>query len=203
MSVAVYMEGGGDGRDTKDALRRGMEVFLQPLKQAARDREMRWKLVCCGPRNEAFRRFRNALHEGDDSVVVLLVDAEGPLGTDAGSHLHRRDGWNVTSIDDNLIHLMVQTMEAWIVADGRALRAYYGQQFNAGALPRAADLENVGKRDLEKALRRATRHTQKGEYHKIRHASDLLQRMNAETVRARCDHCRRLFDELARLINKA
>lgn len=203
MSVAIYMEGGGDGRDTKDALRRGMEVFLEPIKQAARDKAMRWKLVCCGPRNEAYRRFRNALQEEDHGVVVLLVDAEGPLVTDAGSHLHTRDGWDVTSIDDNLIHLMVQTMEAWIVADGSALRAYYGQHFNAGALPKAADLENVGKRDLETALRRATRHTQKGDYHKIRHASDLLRRMNAETVRARCAHCQRLFDDLAQLINAA
>ena len=203
MSVAIYMEGGGDGRDTKDALRRGMDGLLEPLKQAARDKSIRWKLVCCGPRDEAFRRFRNTLQDGDDSVVVLLVDAEDPVATEPGAHLQARDGWDMTGIDDNSIHLMVQTMEAWIVADVNALRGYYGQRFNAGALPRAVDLEGVGKRDIENSLRRATRRTQKGAYHKIRHASDLLRLMNAETVMARCPRCRLLFDELAQMIDAA
>ena len=34
--VAIYMEGGGDGRDTKTDLRQGMDTLLQPLKEAAR-----------------------------------------------------------------------------------------------------------------------------------------------------------------------
>ena len=80
---------------------------------------------------------------------------------------------------------------------------YYGQEFNAGALPRTADLEIVGKRALENSLHRATQHTQKGTYHKIRHASDLLRRMNAETVKARGPHCRRPFDELGQMIDAA
>ena len=203
MSVAIYMEGGGNGRDTKDALRRGMGALLGPLKQAARDKSMRWRLVCCGPRDEAFRRFQNTLQDGDDSVVVLLVDAEQPVATAPGVHLQARDRWDMMNIDTNSVHLMVQTMEAWIVADANAVRGYYGQGFNAGALPRAADLEGVSKRDLENSLHQATQHTQKGTYHKIRHASDLLQRIDPETVKARCRHCRRLFDELGRMIEAA
>ena len=72
--VAIYMEGGGAGRDSKAALRQGMDAFLDPLKQAAREKKLHWKLVCCGPRDEAFRGFRNALRDGDDDMVVLLVD---------------------------------------------------------------------------------------------------------------------------------
>ena len=33
--VAIYMEGGGRGPDTRAALRRGMDVLLGSLKQAA------------------------------------------------------------------------------------------------------------------------------------------------------------------------
>ena len=201
--VAIYMEGGGRGPGARAALRRGMDVLLGSLKQAARDRSMRWKLVCCGPRDEAFRSFRNAARNGEAAIVLLLVDAEGPVATGPREHLQAGDKWDMTGVDAQSVHLMVQTMEAWIVADVDALSRYYGQGFNAGALPRAADPESVAKREVERSLRRATEHTGKGRYRKIAHASDLLQRIDAETVRARCRHCQRLFDELGGMIDAA
>ena len=109
----------------------------------------------------------------------------------------------MTGVDTQSVHLMVQTMEAWIVADADALSSYYGQGFNVGALPRAADPESVSKREVERSLRRATERTAKGRYQKIAHASDLLQRIDAETVKARCRHCQRLFDELGGMIDAA
>ena len=197
------MEGGGNSRDTKAALRTGMDALLGSLKQAVRARKRRWKLVCCGPRDEAFRRFLNAVRTGDDHVVVLLADAEDVVTTEPREHLHRRDGWDMTNIDADAVQLMAQTMETWIVADPDALRRYYGQEFNVGALPGAADLERVPKRDIEDSLRRATERTRKGRYRKIAHASDLLQRIDAERVRTRCPHCRRLFDDLREMIDAA
>ena len=201
--VTIYMEGGGRGPDTRAALRRGMDALLAPVKQAARDKSLRWKLICCGPRDEALRGFRNAARNGEAAIVLLLVDAEGPVATGSREHLHTRDGWDLRGVDAQSVHLMVQTMEAWIVADAAALSRYYGRGFNAGALPRAVDPESVSKREVERSLLRATERTAKGRYRKIAHASDLLQRIDAETVRARCRHCRRLFDELGRLIGAA
>ena len=58
MNLAIYMEGGGDGKNTKSALREGMEVFLAEIKNACRARNWHWKLVPCGSRNEARRRFQ-------------------------------------------------------------------------------------------------------------------------------------------------
>lgn len=199
--VAIYMEGGGNKGNGRAVLRQGMDAFLDPLKQAARDKSTRWKLVCCGSRDEAYRAFQNALRNGDDGIVVLLVDAEGPVEAQPRAHLHARDGWDLTDIDGQSVYLMVQTMEAWIVAD--ALRSYYGQRFNQGALPRTDDLERVGKPTLENSLQRATERTQKGRYKKIAHASDLLKRIDAEQVKARCRHCGRLFDELGGMIDAA
>lgn len=201
--VAIYMEGGGKGPDARAALRRGMDALLVPLKQAARDKSMRWKLVCCGPRDEAFRSFRNAARNGEAAIVLLLVDAEEPVATGPREHLQARDKWDMRGVDAQSVHLMVQTMEAWIVADADALSRYYGQGFSAGALPRAADLESVVKREVDRSLRRATERTGKGRYRKIAHASDLLRRIDAETVKARCRHCRRLFDELGGMIDAA
>ena len=137
--VAIYMEGGGNKGNGRTALRQGMDAFLDPLKEAARAKEIHWKLICCGSRNEAFRGFRNALRNGDDGIVVLLVDSEGLVQGAPRAHLHARDRWELTGVEDTAVHLMVQTMETWIVADMDTLSGYYGQRFNQRALPRATD----------------------------------------------------------------
>ena len=200
------MEGGGKGKGTKgtkETLRRGMERFLQPLKEAARNKALNLKVVACGPRNEAFKRFRDAVNSSADAVNVLLVDAEGPVNQSARDHLQDQDKWNLSFTPEDTIHLMVQTMEAWIVADAEALSRYYGQGFRVNKLPRATNLEGVSKTDVESSLREATKDTQKGRYHKIRHASDLLKRVDAEKVKARCCHCQRLFDDLGQIVDAA
>ena len=135
--------------------------------------------------------------------MLLLVDAEGPVATGPCEHLQVRDRWPMAGIDAQSVHLMVQTMEAWIVADADALKEYYGRSFNVRLLPKAEDLESVAKSEVERSLRRATEHTGKGRYHKIRHASDLLRQVDAEKVKVRCRHCRRLFDELGRMIDQS
>lgn len=197
------MEGGGDGKENRAALRQGMDTFLQPLKEAARAKALLWKLVCCGTRNEAFKRFRDAVNSSAGAVNVLLVDAEGPVNQLPRRHLRDRDGWNLSSIDEDTIHLMVQTMEAWIVADSEALKGYYGQDFKANKLPKPTNLETVPKTTVELSLGEATKDTQKGSYHKIRHASDLLKLIDVESVKARCAHCQRLFDDLGQIIDAA
>jgi hypothetical protein len=202
-SIAIYMEGGGDGKDSKAALRLGMDAFLNPLKDAVRAKEWKWRLVCCGGRNAAFDGFRNAVQNGDDTIVALLVDAEEAVNAPARAHLQSRDRWDLESSSDNVVHLMVQAMEAWVIADPDALAAYYGQKFRKTALPKARNLETVAKDDVAKALEEATRDTQKGPYHKVRHASDLLKRIDRDKVQKRCPHCARLFDTLLKLIQKA
>ena len=168
--IAIYMEGGGTGKENRAALRQGMDAFLQFLKQSARSKSLRWKLVCCGPRGEAFRGFRSAVNNGDNAVNVLLVDAEGVVNRSPRDHLQARDNWDLSLAEEDSVHLMVQAMEAWIVADSEALAGYYGQGFRARRLPKANNLETVLKTTVERSLREATQHTQKGPYHKIRHA---------------------------------
>ena len=154
-----------------------MDVFLTPLKDAVRAKSWRWRLVCSGARNAAFDGFRNALQNGDDAIVVLLVDAEAPVNGAARAHLQSRDRWDLGFASDQVVHLMVQTMEAWIVADPDVLAEYYGQSFRKNALPQTRNLETVAKVTLATSLEQATRATQKGAYHKIRHAGDLLKRI--------------------------
>jgi hypothetical protein len=85
-------------------------------------------------------------------------------------HLKSRDGWNLPDINAEHYQLMAQIMEAWLVADRDALNRFYGQKFNANAIPRNPNVEQIDKQDLESTLKEATCHTAKGEYHKIYHA---------------------------------
>ncbi|MCY3664555.1 MAG: DUF4276 family protein [Gemmatimonadetes bacterium] len=201
--IAIYMEGGGDGKENRAALRQGMDTFLQPLKDEARKKSLHWNLACCGSRDETFKRFRDAVNSSADAVNVLLIDAEGPVSQSPRRHLQDRDRWDLSSIDEDTVHLIVQTMEAWIVADSETLKRYYGQDFKENKLPKAADLETVPKPTIKRSLDEATKDTQKGRYHKIGHASDLLKRIDAEKVKARCCHCRRVFKALGRIVETA
>lgn len=92
---------------------------------------------------------------------------------------------------------MVQMMEAWFLADPEALAVYYGQRFGAQALPGRGNVEQIAKADVERSLKEATRKTQKGEYHKIRHGAELLARIDPAKVRKRAPHCERLLATLA------
>ena len=201
--VAIYMEGGGNTATTKAALRQGMDAFLTELKDSVRSRSWHWKLVCCGGRDQAYNAFRNAHQNGDATIIVLLVDAESQVNSEPCTHLAARDGWDLKGIPADYVHLMAQTMEAWIVADRDTLQAYYGQHFKGNALPEAANLEAVAKVRVASALDKATVATQKGTYHKIRHASDLLKKIAPHLVRQRCPGCDRLFVTLGKMIEEA
>lgn len=118
------------------------------------------------------------------------------------AHLRDRpgDGWDLAGVLEDHIHLMVQAMEAWIVADPEALAEYYGRGFRKNALPARQNLEEEPKVDCADKLATATRPTQKGEYQKIRHAADLLARISSEKVRDRCPHAKIMFSTLSTLI---
>ena len=199
----IFMEGGGDRRDGRVALRQGMDALLAPLKLAARSKALRWELTACGSRNAAFRAFRNAVNADKDAFVVLLVDAEAPVSMTPKQHLASRDGWEIDFASGDVLHLMVQVMETWIIADADALATYYGQGFRRNVLPRRENLENVPRRDIEGALNRATEQTTKGCYHKIKHVSALLREIDVNKVRERCHHCDRLFNAVTEKIEAA
>ena len=78
--IEIYVEGGGDGRNGKALLRRGIDTFLQGLKDAALAKRWRWKTVCCGSRSETYRRFQHSVaYARSDAIVLLLVDSEAPV----------------------------------------------------------------------------------------------------------------------------
>lgn len=201
-SVAIIMEGGGGRASGRAAIRQGMDQFLAPAKQLAREKAMRWKLTPWGSRNEAYRRFRAAVRDQEADVVILLVDSEGPVHAPPKHHLTDRDGWNLDFAKDDTVHLMVQSMETWIVADTATLTTYfYGQGFRVNALPSTTDWESIDRNVIAEGLKRATRNTSKGLYQKVRDGGQLLARIDAEVVGTKCPSCAALFKALLSLLD--
>jgi len=192
--IRIYVEGGGDA-NSKARLRIAFSRFLGPLHDAAREKRIGWRVIACGSRSDTFTSFRIDLPRYRDALMLLLVDAEGPVTGGPAEHITHTDGAarDLAAVPDEQIHLMVEAMEAWIAADPPALSRYYGQGFQTSALPRHKNIEKVPKQDLFAALDNATRGTQKGRYHKIHHAPELLESVASGTVRKRAPHCDRLF----------
>lgn len=196
--VRIYVEGGGDGKNTKALIRQGFSQFLKALIEVAKSNKIKWNIIMCGTRNNAFRDFKNALKDHPDAFNVLLVDAEAPVKLESPwQHLKLRDNWDKPSgVDDSQCHLMVQAIEAWFIADVETLKKFYGQGFKENSLAKSSNVETIAKDSLEPSLKTATRNTTKGEYHKINHASKLLELLDVTTVRQASPYCDRLFTTL-------
>jgi hypothetical protein len=193
--IRIYIEGGGDSKNTKKLIKEGFAGFLKPIADVAINQKIKWDIIICGTRNNAFRDFKNALKSHPDAFNVLLVDAEAPVNQKSPwEHLKLRDNWDKPAgvVDDNC-HLMVQTMEAWFIADIATLKKFYGKGFKENGIPKAADVETIAKDNLESILKTASGGTTKGEYHKIQHAYKLLESLDVTKVRQVSPYCNRLF----------
>jgi len=193
--IRLYVEGGGS-KDGKAAMRRGMGKFLSPVRELAREQRVRWQVIACGSREDTFSSFQTARGAHPEALSLLLVDAERGVSGKPRAHLRKHDGWGLGDVDGDCCHLMVQVMEAWLIADPQTLAGFFGQGFRENELPGGEDVERVRKSDLMKGLERATRNTGKGRYHKMRHGPAVLGRLDPQKVRNRARHCNRLFQTL-------
>ena len=203
--LRIYCEGGGDGPKTKVPFKIGMKAFLHPLNDLARSARIRFDVIVCGGRQSAYDSFKNGLRQYPNAFNVLLVDAEAPVAATKTpwQHLKARDGWDALACSDEQCFLMVQTMEAWFIADIEALKQFYGKDFNANALPKNHLIETVVKNELEPALIKASKQTTAGEYKKIKHGAKLLSLIDSSKVRKASPHCDRLFTTLENKLTAA
>ncbi|MEG5059903.1 DUF4276 family protein [Microcoleus sp. A2-C5] len=202
--VRIYIEGGGDGKNTKASLRQGFSSFFKQLVEVAKSKKIKWQIILCGSRNHAFRNFKNALADHPNAFVILLVDSEAPVVKQSPwDHLKSRDNWDSPGVDDTHCYLMVQAMEAWLMADIDTLKRFYGQGFKENAISKNTNVEKIEKDLLEPSLKAATRDTKsKGEYQKIQHASKLLEMLDIDKVRKASSECDRIFTTLTELMEQ-
>lgn len=192
--ILIYIEGAEKG-PAANRLRTGFRAFLAPLYELAQQKGIKLHPpIMCGSGIEAYKDFQTGLRSNKQAINILLVDAEKPVteNISAWGHLN----CDSLGLDDSHCHLMVQTMEAWLIADKVALAEFYQQGFNQNALPQNPRVEEVSKTDLLDGLRRATEKTSKGRYHKTIHAPEILKRLDVAKVRQAASHCERLFQTL-------
>lgn len=192
----MYLEGGGPyaKSQTAAACRKAFHLFFE----SALGNQRKPRIVASGSRDEAYHEFCRSLDNDPDIFAVLLVDSEDPVaaGRTAVAHLRQRENhWN-HAMPDGQVHIMVQCMETWFLADKTALEKYYGSKFKVSALPPNPKIEEISKHDVLKCLAGATKATSKGSYHKTKHGFDILERIDPGAVRRASRHA----DELIKLL---
>ncbi len=198
----LFVEGGGDHNDAlKTECRRAFSALLE--KAGLKGRMPR--IVACGSRRNAFEQFCTAMEDGE-SLAFLLVDSEGPVSAESPwKYVAGRPGdeWEQPAdASDDQLHLMVQCMEAWFLADRKALVRFFGQGLTENALPAlTASHESISKTELFRKLDMATRSTKlKGTYGKGTHSFKLLARVDPDLIRKASPWAERFFATLDRLI---
>ena len=158
------------------------------------------KIVACGGREKAYDKFKIA-HLNKDETSLLLVDAEESVQeTGPWRHLKVRENWDCPddAIDDQC-HLMVQIMESWFLADQDALKEFYGQDYQDGALPQNSQIEQIAKQDVLDGLKQATSDTGKRGYNKGSHSFEILAELDPEKVMNASPHAKRFIEALFKL----
>jgi hypothetical protein len=197
--IRIYVEG-GDRADSE--IRRGFSEFLRDLKAQARSKGIRWYIIAGRGRETTFDLFKTAIALHRNAFNILLVDSEGPVSGTPWQHLRQRDNWEKPhGVCDEQCHLMVQSMETWLIADLDTLRRYYGPEFIVKQIFRNANVEHIDRHDLAKALTEATKRTKKGPYRKIQHASELLAQVDVSTIHRKASYCERLFATLMKMMD--
>ena len=200
--IVFHIEGGADRSQSGD-MRKAFHDFFSELHTLATANGSRIEpVVMHGSRSRAYKGFCHALKTQPGKYHVLLVDSEDSVKHrgECWRHLRERqaDGWACPAgVEGAQCHLMVQAVEAWFFADPGKLEEYYEQNFQVSSLPVRQNVEGIPKSEHIAKLEAATRHSQKGLYHKTNHLPALLGKIRAAKVRERAWHCDRIFVTLS------
>lgn len=202
--VILYIEGDTKqkGKGNAITLRQGFREFFQPL---AEDIKIPIDLKLGGAREITIKIFLSELEDYPTSFQALLVDSDKGIDEKETPKTFLQkisDKFDFTSVKNEQCHLMVPMMESWFFADKEKLAEFYGKGFNTNALSKNTNVENISKSDVETGLKNATRETSKKEYEKGKHAGEILRIIDSGKVRKAAPHCKRLFEEIKKEIEK-
>src|SRR5258708_5794242 len=183
MEIRIYFEGNW-------TLKTSFRRFFSELETAARKADSEIEFV---PAKNGTSDYRKALRSHPHAWNILLKDSEEQMPK-SPTALCDRHGIDPKLVAD--VFWMVQLMESWFLADPEALAKYYGKDFLAGAIGGTQDVEKIPKSDVLHRLKQASRNTTKGEYHKVKHAPHLLERLDPRRVQEHASHCHKLFESV-------
>ncbi len=211
-TLTIYVEGGN--RSSRAALITCQAAFKKLFERAGLPPRS-FSVEACASRRQAYEDFCYALASGENAL--LLVDSEDLVAADqqtgrplaAWQHLAARTTDTLAQpaqATATQAHLMVPTMEGWLLADKERLAAYYRgpynrDAFNEKALPGQRDVEQLSKADINRALENATRPNKtKGLYHKGNHSFEILEMLSPQVIAQHSYHFRRLLCHLRNVL---
>ena len=200
MSIKICVEGGGGQGRVNTLCRKGFSEYFAKICPDGR----KPKILPCGSRRSAYEDFCISLRTERDKydLILLLVDSEDAVadGNSSWEHVRRRTGDNwvrPAGANDENLHLMVQCMESWFLADKESLATYFGRGFRSSSLPGQTNIELIAKNDVFNALEHAVRQTAKQHYRKTDHGFEILGLIDPTLVSAASQRARILNDLIA------
>lgn len=195
VTLKLYVEGGGDSDALRSRCREGFRGFLEKAGFSGRMP----RIVACGGRRAAYDRFKTACESNE--TAMLLLDSEGLVTVSSPwQHLAQRtgDGFRPPQgATDDHCHLMVVCMESWFLADQDALSRFFGQGFNANALPKNTAIETIAKDDVYSGLHKASANCKtKAPYGKGDHSFKILLLLRPDKIAGASPWAKRFLDTL-------
>jgi hypothetical protein len=149
------------------------------------------KLIFGEGKSQTIKKFRT--NKLNAQQFLLLIDLDKPkeyIATDLKEH-------GLLGFSDNVFY-MVQEMESWFLSQPNILDKYYGKDDNGKLISdKLPKKEAIDIAHPDEELERLTKNTKKGKYHKIRHAVELLQLLDATKLADEFSEFKRLIEKLS------
>jgi thymidylate synthase len=205
--IHVYIEGGAKGQDRAASadLRRGFSMFLTKLCPDIRAKSIKLNTVIVGSTELTCKIFAQENENSPDKFFILLVDSdvfvdkadEAKIFLQNNPKLKKCD---LSDVEENQCHLMVQVMETWFLADAEALKNHFGKDLKENKLRKNKKVEEIAKDDVLDSLKEATKTRKIGAYHKIKDGAKLLENIMPHKVIEAAPHCEKLFNAIKKAV---
>ena len=171
--VTVFIE--GSSNDKNGNLRQGFgTLFEQKLKGRMP------KIILGDDKHSTIRKFK-----GDklSEKKLILIDLDADEET-------RDTQLKELELDKAQTFFMIQELEAWFISQSEVLDSYY--DFDIKSKVSKKDPKTIS--NPSDLLAQLTKKTKKGEYHKVKHATDLLKKLNLATLEKSFEDVKKLID---------
>ena len=198
--VTIHFEGA-------PGLKPGFHSLLGQQVQRARQRRTKFEFIAGGSREKAVKDFLRSCRQSPSNLNVLLVDSEGPVQSRTSwiRALRGQSFWDGgVACSDEQVNLMVQSMEAWFIADPQAIARHFSQGYNGNSLPSPQNAERTAPADMLAAISRGIPRDRRGRrrrYDKVTDGAHLLELIDVATIGRHCRHFKRLMDFLDKEID--